>query len=323
MRRVLSRVPFIPSLMTLGNAFCGFLAIVKITDAALLFATMHGDPGLAHAVALKIEAAGLLILLAMVFDGLDGKVARLTDQATEFGAQLDSLADALTFGLAPAVLAKFLVDMHANAQYLGDELTRHPKLYYLCAALYALAAVMRLARFNVETPGLDERSHREFVGLPSPAAAMLLTSMVVFWCSGQFHGDDSNGIIPWIWGDKAPYQVVIKALPWAMFAAGLLMVSRFPYPHVMYHLSRGRKSFPTLAIAVFVCFLAVLAWQEVLMALCAIYVVSGPVLGAWRLLFGNPPERDDDDEDEEEPEVIEEVIEDDDDSVPGPGSAHA
>ncbi|MFQ5506346.1 MAG: CDP-diacylglycerol--serine O-phosphatidyltransferase [Planctomycetota bacterium] len=292
-RRALSRVPFLPSLITLGNAFCGFLAIVKITDAALLVSrTGEFGPDALHLV----EVAGLLLFLAMVFDGLDGKVARLTDQATQFGAELDSLADAITFGVAPAVIAKFMVDMHAGP---GQILPQHPKLYYLCAALYALCAVMRLARFNVETPGLDARSHSMFVGLPSPAAAAMLTSLVVFVCSRQ--DQPGGGILLAAFGDGI-YDWVIYSLPWVTFGCGILMVSQLPYFHVLESLLRGRKSFPFLAVAVFVSFLAVLAWQEVLISLCALYILSGPVLGVYQFLTGRPKltEFEDDIEDGDE-----------------------
>jgi len=158
----LKSVPVLPSLITLGNLFFGFLAMAKVTDA------VRGGGVLDEGVLPTFEIAALFIFLAMVFDALDGRIARMTNQTTAFGAQLDSLADLLTFGVAPAFIAKALINLYEGPP--TDLLPPHPKLYYFCAAVYVLCAAMRLARFNVEsTP--DEKDHREFQGLPTPGAA--------------------------------------------------------------------------------------------------------------------------------------------------------
>ena len=119
----------LPTMLTLGNAVCGFGAITFAAKWS------GGDP------ALSLFIASCLIYLAMVFDALDGSAARLTNQTSEFGAQLDSLCDAISFGAAPAFL---MLQFSQSRDF-------HPRFLWLIAALYVVCAVLRLARFNVET----------------------------------------------------------------------------------------------------------------------------------------------------------------------------
>ncbi len=301
-RRYLRRVPLLPSLLTLGNAFCGFLAIVKATDAAQLAA--QGQLG--GAALATVETAGLLIFLAMVFDGLDGKVARLTHQTTEFGAQLDSLADVVTFGIAPAVLAKFVINVHmapkTGAAELWQVLPYHPKIYYLFAAFYVLFAVLRLARFNVEVRDPREKSHLEFDGLPSPAAATIIGALILFYCARN----ERNSISRLFFDDARIYDTLVYAMPVTLLVVGLFMVSRLPYPHLLNRMLRGRKNFGHLVAAVVLLILFVLEWQIVLLALSLVYLASGPVLGVWRFVTGRRgPTFDDFDDDEDGDEFIE------------------
>ena len=283
-RRYLKGVPFLPSLLTLGNAFCGFLAIVKISDAARVV----GETGQIVGPALElVETACLLIFLAMAFDGLDGKVARLTHSTSEFGAQLDSLADALTFGVAPAVIAKFLIDVHqAPAPGGGEPLAHqllpfHPRIYYVCAALYVLFAILRLARFNVEVTDPDEKAHLEFEGLPSPAAALAVVSLAIFWCAREGSNSLTSG-----WLQPGAYDRLMYGLPFVVLGAGLLMVSRLPYPHLLNVLLRRKRSFPSLVAAVVLLILGVLEWQVVVLTLATLYVVSGPLIAIVRMFTG-------------------------------------
>ena len=289
--QVLSRIPFLPSLLTLGNAFCGFLAIVYIIDAS----GIYGKTGeMTPHVLERVSICGFLIILAMIFDALDGKVARLTDSATDFGAQLDSLSDCLTFGAAPAVMAKFLIDTSGT-------LNPHPKLYYLCAALFALCAVLRLARFNVTTTGLDEESHREFVGLPTPAAAALVVSLILFYCN-KFESQGSfffRADSIWV------YDWVIYSMPVVLLVSGLLMVSTFPYPHLLNTLLKRRQSFQSLSLAVFLLILFTLAWNEILIVGCLIYLATGPCLATYRFLFGGSDDEKGEDYDSGEHESVE------------------
>ncbi len=286
--RDLKQVPVLPSLITLGNIFFGFLAIAKAVDAVMLW-----QPGLplheqAEVIGL-LEAGALLVFVAMVFDALDGSVARLTNQSTPFGAQLDSLADMVAFGVAPAFLAKVLIEFHTAAGVLPI----HPKLYYVAAAIYVLCAAMRLARFNVESPGPRYADHEEFRGLPSPAAAAMLCGMVAFLCTRE---DSQQVVSRWLL-PEAFYDWMVRAMPMALVALGLLMVSRVPYPHLIYTLVRGRHSFPFLAALVVLIGVVALEWQFALVTLTLLYVFRGLALGIYRLVtkggMEGPPEDED------------------------------
>ena len=127
----------LPSMVTLANLFFGFLAMAKVADALRMNA-----PGASFSEVLPFfETAVVLVFIAMVCDALDGRVARMTGQTSNFGAQLDSLADMVTFGLVPAFIAKVLVDWHAQADQ-NMLLPVGPKLFYASAAVYVLGAAI-------------------------------------------------------------------------------------------------------------------------------------------------------------------------------------
>lgn len=157
----------LPTMLTLSNAACGFGAI---TFAAKVGPIAEATPGATDLRSLWISA--FLIFLAMVFDALDGSAARWAKQSSEFGAQLDSLCDALSFGAAPAFLMLQFV-RHFEARY-NVPFDYHPRLLWVIAVLFVVCAILRLARFNVETG--EEDSHDQFSGLPSPAAAATVAS---------------------------------------------------------------------------------------------------------------------------------------------------
>ena len=214
--RRLKHIAFLPSFITLINGACGFIAILFASDA--YFAT-----------------AGLLILLAMVADVLDGRVARLTRTTSSFGGQLDSLSDAISFGVAPAFLMIKVVEFHLGQ--LGFEDLGLPMLLgrviILSAVLYAMCAVVRLARFNVENEE-DETAHMNFAGLPSPAAAGVVVSLIIF----------HQQVLPRIADETSRvfHIATVAALPLVTILAGILMVSRIRYPHVANQLLRSKKS---------------------------------------------------------------------------------
>ena len=121
----MKRIVLLPNLVTLANAFCGLLALAKAVDALTA-----PDPASFY---LRMDTACMLVFLAMVFDALDGRIARLTRSTSEFGAQLDSFSDLLTFGITPAILAKVLIEH--EGPLLGYD--GHPRLHFLAAASYA------------------------------------------------------------------------------------------------------------------------------------------------------------------------------------------
>lgn len=275
--RDLRHVPILPSMITLGNLFFGFLAMAKVADAVMLSAAGQPHPVFGPDVVHIFEVAALLVFLAMVFDALDGTVARLTNQATPFGAQLDSLSDVVTFGVAPAYLTKVLIEFHSREPLAW--LPYQPRLYYFCAAVYALCAAMRLARFNVESSGPSPEDHKEFKGLPSPAAAAVVCALVAFVCAPAGPQELSSALLP-----PDTKRHIVQALPAVLVVLGLLMVSRFPFPHLIATLTAGRHSFPFLATLVVLVGLAAIEWQVTLAALTVLYVAYGLGLGAVRLL---------------------------------------
>jgi CDP-diacylglycerol--serine O-phosphatidyltransferase len=176
-KRRLKYIAILPSLVTLMNGFCGFTAIVfasKGLDAVW-------KPNLLPKISVSYFAlAGYMIFLGMVADVLDGHVARISKSTSSFGAQLDSLCDAISFGVAPAFLMLKLIDVYSYQLHFGnDRLTQlFERAVFLIAIVFAMCAIIRLARFNVETE--EESAHLSFAGLPTPPAAGLVVSMVIF-----------------------------------------------------------------------------------------------------------------------------------------------
>jgi CDP-diacylglycerol--serine O-phosphatidyltransferase len=245
-RRRLKYIAILPSLVTLMNGLCGFTAIIFASRGL----GITWSPHLLPKVNMSFFAlAGYMIFLGMIADVLDGHVARISKSISGFGAQLDSLCDVISFGVAPAFLMLKLVEVYVQsenypyAQFLG-------RLVYLIAIIYAMCALIRLARFNVENKE-DDASHLSFAGLPSPPAAGLIVSIVIF------HQDflPKNGAF------SVLEPAIIWILPVITLMAGLLMVTRIPYPHVMNRLLRGKKSFSTFLLVVFVLLLVIWSLQ--------------------------------------------------------------
>jgi CDP-diacylglycerol--serine O-phosphatidyltransferase len=266
------RVSILASLCTLGNALCGFGAIT-LTTKALLASETHYDI-YRH----EIVWAGYLVILAMAFDTLDGRLARFARATSDFGGQLDSLADAVSFGVAPAFLMnRVVVEALHNPPAVGPE-----KMLWIAwafAAVYLGCALIRLARFNVENIH-DEEAHLSFKGLPSPAAAGALVSLiiVVMECCDLAEPSLSTSVILWI-------------LPFVALALGLLMVSNVRYTHLVNQFVRGRRPVGHLVLILLAIALAFLL-REILIPVgfCA-YVLSGPAWSVWRRLSGRraPP----------------------------------
>ncbi len=220
-----SSVALLPSLFTMANAGCGLLAISKAIDALAAGAGTQRYHDL-------LEGSCWLIVLALIFDALDGKVARLTDSSSPMGAQLDSFADAITFGVAPAMVAKTMLE--AEGLF-------HPRLNFLAVASFSLLAVVRLARFNLNT-GPEEEHHRFFTGLPSPAAAGTLVATILMCLSlgGGIEGSGDQATVVGRGLSVIPehYRMsVVGVLEPIVFLLlpilGLLMVSQVRYRHAV------------------------------------------------------------------------------------------
>ena len=227
----MKKIAILPTLLTLGNAVCGFSAIVSASK-------IDRDP----ATDVHFWNAALLILAAMFFDVLDGYVARLSKTASEFGGELDSLCDAISFGAAPAFLILRLCASWEPVVIRNSVAG--------IAALYMVCAILRLARFNVETSP-DPAEHRRFKGLPSPAAAGCIVSLAIV---------RSHVAADWLDLDRELVERVVRVwAPLGGLLVALLMVSRVSYPHLTKQVLRGRRRFTYLRriiLAVFVLALA-------------------------------------------------------------------
>lgn len=234
-------VYLLPNLLTTGALFAGFYAIV---------AGMNG----------QFEAASIAIFVAMFFDGLDGRVARLTNTQSAFGVQYDSLSDMVSFGVAPA-----LVSFSWTLSSMG-------KVGWAAAFIYVAGAALRLARFNTQVNTADSSYFR---GLASPAAAALLASLV--WS----FSDSELGLIR----DDIP--VVVKFIVALVTAgAGLLMVSNFRYYSFKKFDLKKRVPFALMLVLVLVMGVVTIDPPRILLLIAITYALSGPGLLLWQRLQG-------------------------------------
>jgi CDP-diacylglycerol---serine O-phosphatidyltransferase len=230
----------LPNLITTGALFAGFSAVVAAMDG-------------------NFVAAAVAIYIAMVLDGLDGRVARMTSTESEFGKQYDSLADMVSFGLAPAlVFYLWGVKQLAELGWLWG------KLGWLVAFFFAVAAALRLARYNSRVGTADKRY---FEGLPSPSAAAVVAALV--WLSTVL---EASGV----------FAMVAGLLVTAM--AGALMVSRFAYYSGKDLNLGGRIPFAYVLLIPAVFILISLNPPTVLFLLFFGYSLSAPGVSLWRLL---------------------------------------
>lgn len=210
-----SRIYFLPNLMTAGNLFCGFIAVIKCIQARLItdageYAALHPE---LSAFDLYTQAVWF-ILLAVVFDSLDGRLARWGGRTSLFGAEFDSLADVISFGVAPALMVFFLIlAPRGDYQWFRE-------LGWFIAFIYLLCGAVRLARFNVITNPLLHRgeaeSHKDFVGLPIPAAAGTVASLVLLLLN--------------LAANARELRQITLALPLLLILVAMLMVSTVRYP---------------------------------------------------------------------------------------------
>lgn len=253
----MKKIPILPTLVTLGNAFFGFLAIGFVLKAQREF----NETAL---FAQHMGWAGWCILCAMVFDALDGKVARLANATSDFGTQLDSLCDLVSFGVAPAVIIKTLAMQQGQWERVG----------WAASILFVLCAAMRLARFNVETRP-DEESHRFFNGLPSPAAAGFVASMTILVHSLRgMETQEFRGLAKAL---EPVMDSLLYAMPLVGVVLALLMISRVRYVHVINNWLKGQEPLDYMVKVIMVALLAVLAQPFSLPLLLGIYILTGIV----------------------------------------------
>jgi CDP-diacylglycerol--serine O-phosphatidyltransferase len=279
-------VAILPTLFTLGNLICGFFAIVVLSrierpvsdvvrPSASIKLSVKDLPDSARELldsddpTHNLMLSGALILLAMLFDAVDGQVARITRATSDFGAQLDSLCDLVSFGLAPAIL---LVKMCPQFSFY------HRDAIWCIAAVFACCAALRLARFNVESDSDDD--HTMFAGLPTPAAAAAIGSFAILSYSLR----NENAIVT---NDNFHlYDIWMQRLvPLFAVVISILMVSRLPYPHPLTQFVRGQRSFAQLIAILFSLMLILIVWNYAVPILCVAFVCWPPVKYLWNLAW--------------------------------------
>jgi CDP-diacylglycerol--serine O-phosphatidyltransferase len=221
----------LPNLITTAALFSGFYAII---------AAMNG----------RFEAASIAIFVAALFDGMDGRVARMTNTQSAFGAEFDSLSDMVSFGVAPA-----LVVFTWSLSSLG-------KVGWICAFIYTAAAAFRLARFNVQLAVVDKRY---FIGLSSPLAASIIASMVWAGFDNQIPGRE---------------QELAIAIAVITVVSAFLMVSNFRY-YSFKELDRSRVPFAVMLPVVLILGIINYDLPMGLMTVSLVYALSGPVAAIW------------------------------------------
>ena len=265
-RRVAS---VLPTLLTLGNVICGFAAIhyaaKEIGDTAFGYSTL--------------SFAGGLIFLGMFFDAIDGTVARLTRSTSNLGAQLDSLADVITFGVAPAFMTLRLVSHYygptGGHEILGPADQPYAKLLWAIAAFYVCCTALRLARFNAEVRSDKAEDHLYFKGLPSPGAGGTVASLIVLHQYLLYrHAGIEEG--------PAFARAAALGIPIVTAIVAFAMVSNIRYSHFVNKILRSRRTFPGLIRVVLPVLVAIWWPRETLAAGFVLYALSGPVMALIR-----------------------------------------
>jgi CDP-diacylglycerol---serine O-phosphatidyltransferase len=275
------RIYLLPNLLTAGNLFCGFLALTRIVEADINtgnFAPM-------------IRTAIFFIILACVFDLLDGRVARLGGYESPFGREFDSLADIISFGAAPAFLVHRVV--------LYDVFKSHPEFGWFIASIYLICGAFRLARFNCLAIQPQPRKDSDFIGFPIPAAAGLISSLTLF--------------LLW-WNDRISdfkESPLRYALPVILVFLSVMMVSDVRYPSFKKLDWRARRTFSKMVVTIIIVGFFVITWRRILPVVLPLGFTAYLVYGFVRPRLSREIVREIEDEDDD----------DDDDPAPDAGGA--
>ncbi|MDR0956736.1 MAG: CDP-diacylglycerol--serine O-phosphatidyltransferase [Endomicrobium sp.] len=236
----------LPSLFTCGNMSCGYLSIMSSIDG-------------------YFTRAAWLLVLSVVFDIVDGRIARLTKTVSKFGVQLDSLSDLLSFGIAPSVMMYQLV------------LNSMGKLGTAIAIFFVLCSALRLAKFNVQSQ--ERVNHNFFIGLPTPASAGLLISFVLSY--ELFIAEPGSSLtfktIPIL---IKSMPMFFKVMPIIMVILSLLEVSNIPYTSFKKIKLSKPKAFRLLVLLILLIFLIITFPQNIIFILFSLYALSG-IVGVW------------------------------------------
>lgn len=267
------KIYFLPNLMTAGNLFCGFAALTKIVEVDIAAANFTS----------VIRHALFFILLACIFDLLDGRVARMGGSESPFGREFDSLADLISFGVAPAFLVHRIV--------LRDVFIDYAEVGWFIASIYVICGALRLARFNCLAAMTGGGGGKEFLGFPIPAAAGLVASITLFlmWW-------DDRGFA------KGNWRYV---LPVIMLFLSMMMVSEVKYPSFKKLDLRATRPFTKMVFAILFIGSLLLLRRIILPFLLPIVFTAYLVYGFIRPRISRQMRREIEDEDEDEPEPTE------------------
>jgi len=248
------KIYLLPNVLTAGNLFCGFLAMTRIVEADINTANFNT----------VIRQAILLIILACIFDLLDGRVARFGGQDSPFGREFDSLADIISFGAAPA----FLVHRVVLRDVFSDH---HPEIGWFIASIYLICGAFRLARFNCLTAQPSGGGGgKDFLGFPIPAAAGTVASITLFllWLDDHHWLDERFARTPWRY-----------VLPIIMVFLSFMMVSEVKYPSFKSLDWRARRTFPKMVVIILIIGFLIIAQQKVLPVVLPLFFTAYLVYG--------------------------------------------
>ena len=264
------KIYFLPNLLTAGNLFCGFVALTKIVEADPLGDAYYG----------QIKLALAFILLACIFDLFDGRVARWGGAESPFGREFDSLADLISFGVAPAFLVHRIV--------LRDVFVQHPELGWFIASIYLICGAFRLARFNVLSmhPG---GGGKEFVGFPIPSAAALVASLTLF--------------IMWVEEKDFTVGYLRYVLPVLMLFLSWMMVSQVRYPSFKSLNLRATRTFTKTLVAILFVGCVLVLQEKILVFILPLFFTVYLIYGFVRPRISRALRREIEEEDEDEPDA--------------------
>jgi len=262
------KIYFLPNLMTAGNLFCGFLALTKIVEA---------DPAKDNFTTI-IRHALFFILLACIFDLLDGRVARMGGSESPFGREFDSLADIISFGAAPAFLVHRIV--------LHGVFDNYPQVGWFIASVYLICGAFRLARFNCLAAMSGGGGGSEFLGFPIPAAAGLVASLTLF--------------LMWLEDKNFSTGNWRYVLPVIMVFLSMMMVSQVKYPTFKTLDFRAKRTFTKMVTIVLLIGFFIIFWDRILHIILPILFTVYLLYGFIRPRISRKMRHDIEDEDDDE-----------------------
>src|SRR2546427_768603 len=260
------KIYFLPNLLTAGNLFCGFVALTKIVEANLATGDFH-----------NIKVAMGFILLACIFDLFDGRVARMGGVESPFGREFDSLADLISFGVAPAFLVHRIV--------LKDVFVSYPEAGWFIASIYLICGAFRLARFNCLAAQAGSGGGREFLGFPIPAAAGMVASLTLFmmwWNEKEFAKGNWRYLLP----------VIMLFLSW-------MMVSEVKYPTFKKLDLRATRTFTKTLIAILFIGSVLILREKILVFVLPLFFTAYLVYGFIRPRISREMRRDIEEEEDD------------------------